>query len=221
MAFRAEVRRALAAPLGGPLGRRLGAAAGTVIVGDARGEARDEVALAELIEALARAGVPRGRQLVLLAGGEGAPAAVTARRLRLVLGVPVVAHDPAGAHFVAGRDAGGAPIELDDELREAEEVAIAGRFAADAGGRVSGGPAALWPGLAPAAAAATLARELEALPATERAAATLARAAPALAAATVGFALLWSAHDPPRVRAGEAASVFAACVREGWLAARS
>ena len=212
--FRESVRRALADADGGPLGRRIRAATITAIIADARGDVRDAAAIAELVEALERAGVPRGRQFVLLGSDppDLAAARDAARSLRASLGIPVLAHDPAGrARFLAGTLESGVPVELDDELREAEEVVLAGRFAAGESGELRGGPALLWPGLASARARA-------ARSAAPDAASALAEAASAMALAPVDFALVWSAHTEPRVRAGTPGVVFAACVRDGWLA---
>jgi hypothetical protein len=216
MAFRAEVRRALAAPLGGPLGRILHLPALTAVVADGREGEREAVALAELLDALVRVGVPRGRQLVLLAH---APAGASAR-LRAILGVPVIAHDPErSSAWVAGELDQGAALELDDDLREAEEVVLVGGCAADPRMGLRGGPAALWPGLGSAAAQAAHAASLPAEPAT-RAAAALANCRAALAHVPAALALLWDARDPPRVKAGVTSAVLDACEAEGWFTPR-
>jgi hypothetical protein len=212
-AFRAAVREALARAEGGPLGRRIRAATVTAIVADARGDERDTEALAELVGALERAGVPRGRQFVLL-GAEAPDAGVAKARasaLRASLGVVVMAHDPeARSRFAAGVLPSGAPVELDDELREAEEVLVVGRFGRAADGSLRGGPALVWPGLASARARA-------ARPVPGDALGGLREAEAALAFAPADFALFWSGDEPPRVRAGTPAAVAAACVSEGWL----
>jgi len=218
--FRARILAALDAPLGGPLARVVRAAAGTAIVVEMDEPDRTGIALAELVGALARSGVPRGRQLVLLTGTGGGDGGEAARALRSALGVPVFRHEEPGAAFVAGRLADGTPVELDDELREAEDVIVAGLFAAAEHDGVRGGPAAIWPGLAPRAARETLARELAVL---ERGARPLAAYERSLAAASVappGFALLWSAHEPPEVVAGEAREAFTRAVARGWIDAR-
>ena len=223
MAFRAEVRRALAAPLGGSLSRRFGAATVTALVGNARGDERDVVALAELMDALVRVGVPRGRMLLLLAGERpgDADASGRARELRDTLGVPVITHDGEhGAHFRVGALANGVEIQLDDELREAEAIVVVGRFSGEIEAGVCGGPAALVPGLASAATRRALlagqagsqsgvAARIEAVLAAAREACTLA---------PVDFALLWSDDDPPRVLAGVGTEVFDRCVEQGWIA---
>jgi hypothetical protein len=211
--FRAAVRAALAAAAGGPLGRRIRGGTITAIVADAHAGEHERIALEELVDALERAGVPRGRQFVLLGDAEAGalPAKEAARTLRSRLGVPVLAHDPAvRASFHAGDLADGTPVELDDELREAEEVVIAVRLV---GGR--GGAAAVWPGLASAAARRAEAAALEALPAGLRERARGERARAALALAGPGFALAWDEGVPPRVRAGDPAAVLA----EGALSA--
>ncbi len=215
--FRAAVRAALADAAGGPLGRRIRAATITAIVADARGDERDAIALTELVDALERAGVPRGRQFVLLGSADAGalPAREAARRLRARLGIAVLAHDPLSrASFHAGDLADGTRVELDDELREAEEVVIAGRFAA---GR--GGPAAIWPGLASVAARRVETAALAALPADRREPERHARACAAHALASAGFALVWGSGEPPRVLAGDPAAVFAQGIAAGWLAA--
>jgi len=214
MAFRARVRRALEAPLGGSLASRFGAATVTALVGDARGDERDAVALAEMMDALVTAGVPRGRMFVLLAHERpdaGGPAA-RARELRETLGVPVLLHDgERGAHFRAGALADGLEVELDDELREAEAIVVVGCFRGDGQAGVCGGPAALLPGLASTATRRTLAgHDLDA-------ASVLAAARATCALAPVDFALVWSEDDPPRVLAGEGAAVFDRCDADGWI----
>lgn len=220
MSFRGAVRRALADPLGGRLARHFAIPAVTAIVADAGFGEPERIALAELAEAMARAGVPRGRLFVLLAGA-GAPdpgLRPRAKELRDLLGVPVLPHDPAKAAFEAGRLEDGLPLAFDDELREAEAVVACGRFGAGRDGSLHGGPAALLPGLASAATRAALAERLGAIadPAA-RARAACAAALGALAHVPVDFALVWDDGDPPAVRAGEARAVFEACVAEGWL----
>ena len=205
--FRAAVRNALAEAEGGPLGRRIRAATITAIVADARGDEHDAVALEELVGALERAGVPRGRQFVLLGDVDTRvlPAREAARTLRARLGIPVLAHDPASrASFHAGDLADGTRVVLDDELREAEEIVIAGRIAAD-----RGGPAAVWPGLASTAARWAESAAVAALPANHREDERRARACAALALASACFVLVWDGDAPPRVRAGEPATVLA------------
>lgn len=221
MSFRGSVRRALADPLGGSMARHFAIPAVTAIVADGECGEADRVALAELTEAMVRAGVPRGRMFALLTSG-AAPepsARERARALRDLLGMPVIAHDPAQAGFEPGSFAGGVPLALDDELREAEAVVACGRFGADRNGHLQGGPAALLPGLAGAASRAALAETLAACPDAEaRSRAALAAALEALGHVPVDFALVWNADDPAVVRAGEGRAVFAACVADGWAA---
>ena len=123
--FRARVLEAVRNPLDGTLGSRFVAPLVTWLVADA--SAGDELvdALAGTMTALERVGVLRGRQYVLL-GGEQVPAdaKTRARALRGALGVPVLVHDPTREGFVAGTLADGTPIELDDELREAEAIVV-------------------------------------------------------------------------------------------------
>ena len=128
----------------------------------------------------------------------------------------MLAHDPAArSGFHAGTLADGTPVELDDELREAEEVVIVGRLTGDRRGGLRGGPALLWPGLASARARTARARRCG-LP-------------PAALAERRAHARRWRSHrrisrwsgaldDPPRVTAGEPAvlAVFG-CVRARGL----
>jgi len=220
VSFRGAVRRSLADPLGGRLARHFAIPAVTAIVADAILGEPERVALAELVDAMAGAGVPRGRTFVLLAGGgvpdEGVRA--RARELRGLLGVPVLPHDPAKAGFEAGRLDDGLALAFDDELREAESVVVCGRFGVGRDGTLHGGPAALLPGLASAATRAALAERLRAIadPAA-RARAAYAAALGALAHVPADFALVWSDGDPPAVRAGEGRAVFEACAADGWL----
>ncbi len=152
------MRAALADPDTAALARRFPAPLMTALVADACEPGRElEIALAETIAALDRVGVPRGRQFVLLGGDPvTADAAARTRSLRAFLGVPVLAHAPGRAGFVAGRLASGAPIELDDELREAEAIVTVGGWSARADGP-RGGPALLCPGVAAAATRAAFA----------------------------------------------------------------
>lgn len=147
-AFARALDHALREPVGAPLGALLHAPTVTAIVADPRDEARLPQALACLLAALERAGIPRGRCFVLLAADEGAaPARELAARLRTALAIPVIAHDPArSACFVAGRTREGAAIEVNDELREAE--AIVGIASVRAG--VDASRALIVDGLAPA-----------------------------------------------------------------------
>jgi nickel-dependent lactate racemase len=220
--FRAAVRRALADPLGGPLARHFAVPAVTAIVADGDAGEPGAVALAELTEAMVRVGVPRGRMFVLLTGAAtpGARERERARELRDTLGMAVIPHDPVQAAFEPGRLAGGAPLALDDELREAEAVVVCGRFAADARGGLHGGPAALLPGLASAEARAAHEAALPAGGPAARAAAALAASLAVLEHVTVDFALAWSGGDPPEVMAGAGREVFDACVASGWAAPR-
>ncbi len=121
--FRARLAAALAAPLDGPLAARFVAPLVTALVAYADEGPELADALAGVSEALERVGVPRGRQYVLLTGDADPLAGPErARTLRAALGMPVLVHDPARAGFFAGRLPGGEPLELDDELREAEAV---------------------------------------------------------------------------------------------------
>jgi len=146
--------RALAAPEGADLRTAIPMPAQTALVVDpALGE--DAVALAVVVGALARQGIPRGRLDVIVAAlaDRGSERAL-ARRLAPVLGVPTVhARDPLhGDHFPAGV-IGSVAIELDDVLREAEAVIVA-----TAGGE------APWRAVVPGLASAWSARALAARP---------------------------------------------------------
>ncbi len=222
MSFRGSVRRALESPSGGSLARHFAIPAVTAIAAEGSGDEREAVALAELTEAMVRAGVPRGRQYVLLAGAAapGTAERERARELRATLGVPVIAHDPGQAGFEPGRLAGGAPLALDDELREAAAVVVCGRFAADPRGDLRGGPAALLPGLSSAATRAAYEAALPAGDPSTRAAAALAAAGAVLDHVLVDFALVWSDGDPPEVLSGPGREVFAAAAEAGWLKPR-
>ena len=219
MAFRNSVRRALAAPLGGELRAMFAAPLITAIIADGQADERAETAVVELAEALVQAGLPRGRMFTLLTGG--GPAGVTprerARELHDTLGMPVLVHDPArSAHSRAGVLSAGTPLELDDELREAEAVVVVGRFGTDPKQAVRGGFCAYVPGLASQACAAALAID-PAQPWTERVALASARGREAAALIRTDFALLWSDDDPPRVLAGAGDVVFAKAIADGWL----
>ena len=133
--FRAAVRVALAAPLDGPLTARFVAPCVTALVVHADAGEELVAGLAEIIAALERVGVPRGRQYVLLAG-DGIPgdAARRVNVLRDALGVPVLVHDASRAGFAAGRLPDGSALELDDELREAEAIVVLASIAPEHGG---------------------------------------------------------------------------------------
>ena len=216
MAFRALVRSALADPLGGPLSRRFTAPLVTAVVGSAQGDRQEDIALVETLDALARAGIPRGRMFVLLAGEEVPSPATRARAqsLRLVLGVPVLPHDPdRDAHYVAGHTSSGVAVRLDDELREAEALVVVGEMARDRVRGPHGGPLQIHPGLAARASAAA-----QGAGAADGHALATAREASAIVG--VDFALVWNQGDPPQVRAGEGLALFDALLAEGWLSAR-
>jgi len=153
----AGVARAVRAALGclarepeGALAARFTAPLVTAIVAEDTDDEWLVPALDEVSRALERVGVPRGRQFVLLGQDGGANASrvrAHAARLRDALSLAAFAHDPAGVVYTAGRAADGTPIELDDELREAEAMICIGRGFA-AAGRVLGGPYLLAPGVA-------------------------------------------------------------------------
>jgi hypothetical protein len=205
--FAERVRSALAAPEAGPLAARFTAPLMTVLVADTGDHpVRLALALAELIRALDRIGVPRARQFVLLGGDPPAPAASErVRALREALGVPVLASVPARAGFVAGRLADGTPIELDDELREAEAIVTVGSWSRDAAAP-RGGAALLCPGVAsaPTRAAYAAAR-------ARGDGAAWAFALAAERAAPVDLSLAWD--DAGQVIAASGRSAFAAHAR--------
>ncbi len=205
-AFRVAVRQALADAYGGPLARRIVAGTTTAIVADACGDVLDDVALEEVSAALVRAGVPRGRQFVLLGSEVPAVARAGARAsgLRAQLGIPVIAHDPDGPCYVAGHLPDGRRVEFDDELREAEEVLFVGRcMRVVPDGR--GGTGTVWPGVAGRAsrgdADGAPAGSLDAVLASI----TVRDLLP------VDFALVWNGEGPLRVRAGTPATAVASC----------
>ncbi len=131
-AFRAQIEAAAMAPADGTLGSRFVAPLVTWLVADARAGEELGDALAGTMRALERVGVLRGRQFVLLGGAPFDDVAQTAargraRELRTRLGVPVLVHDLTREGFAAGTLPDGTPLELDDELREAEAiVSVAG-----------------------------------------------------------------------------------------------
>ena len=223
MAFRGAVRRALTVPVGGSMASQFAIPAVTAIVADGDAGEPGAVALAELTDAMMRAGVARGRMFVLLAfaSAPGLRERDRARELRGMLGVPVLPHDPAKAAFEPGRLAAGVPLALEDELREAEAVVVCGRFGADVRGTVRGGPAALLPGLASVSTRAAYDAALPAGPPAERAAAALAASRAVLEHVHVDFALVWSGGDPPEVMAGAGREVFEACAAAGWTSPRA
>jgi hypothetical protein len=146
-AFGDAVREALRAPGGRSLAAHFPAPLVTALVagGPEREQGRLTQALATTLEALERAGVPRGRQFVLLARGAGREPHLEPARLRAALGVPVLVHDPDGPHFTAGRASDGGGFEVDDELREAEALLVLGPEVAP--GNADGGLGLLCPGV--------------------------------------------------------------------------
>ncbi len=212
VAFRRSVRAALATPEDGPLTQRFVAPLITAIVagiGDGTIETL-EIALDELVVALATMGVPRGRQFVLLASPAGEELAAEPARLRDVLGIPVFAHTPDGTSFVAGRTPAGVPLELDDELREAEAIVTVG-LATASPGQLRGGPFLLCPGVASARTAAAWQAACE--PGGLAGALAFALAVEALA--PVDLALTWDAAG--RASAARGRARFAALARQAGL----
>ena len=213
MSDAAGVARAVRAALGclarepeGALAARFTAPLVTAIVAEST---NDEW----LVPALERVGVPRGRQFVLLGQDGGANASrvrAHAARLRDALSLAAFAHDPAGVVYTAGRAADGTPIELDDELREAEAMICIGRGFA-AAGRVLGGPYLLAPGVA--SGRTRRAFEQARSRAGERAALALALEAESLAPVDLAVC-----HDDRgHVVAGRGRERFAALAREAGL----
>jgi len=201
------------APEGG-LAARFTAPLVTAIVAEAVDDPRLVPALAEVSSALERVGVPRGRQFVLL-GHDGAASAPDVRaraaQLRRTLSLAAFAHEPDGATFTAGRAGDGTPLELDDELREAEGVLCMGRGFA-AAGRVVGGPYLLVPGVASARTRLALAGARAR--GGERAALEFALAAEV--ALPVDLAVCWD--EQGRVVAGRGRERFAALARAAGFA---
>jgi hypothetical protein len=204
--FAARVSSALASPVGGPLATRFVAPLVTALVVEASEPERLLPALAETSRALAAVGVPRGRQFVLLGGPEsgsgGSPAPALARDLARALGIHVHIHTPTGPCFTVGRLDDGTPIELDDELREAEAIVVVGRCAS-AAGAMRGGPWLIVPGVASAVTRRALAAARTG--GGERAALAFSLAAEMLA--PVDLAVLWD--DAGVVVAGAARALFA------------
>lgn len=211
MAFRAEIRRALATPVGAKLSQVFYAPRVTVLVADAQGGERDVMALSELADALVRVGTARGRQMTILAGADrpGDALRERARMLRATLGMPVVVHDPGAASpYSPGSVESVGPLGLDDELREAEAVVVVGRFSRGMAGAMHGGPALLLPGLADADTRERF----------RKAGAGDALSFAVLDHVEVDFALVWDSGDPSRARAGAGRETLLQCVAEGWLA---
>lgn len=222
MSFRGAVRRALAVPMGATLAQRFPAPHVTVLVGDADLRSHDEVALAEVAEALTRVGLPRGRMMTLLAGTEPLDAArrERAREMHDILGMPVVLHDPiGGASFAVGTTASGFTIQLDDELREAEAVVVVGEFANDHARGVHGGPFALLPGLASDETRERWANQMKASGEGSTDAWLLESAREVLALVKVDLALVWDESDPPQVRTG-GGDLLESLLVQGWGAAK-
>lgn len=201
------VARALATPEDGPLGAQFPAALVTAIVAWAAPGERDRLApaLRATITRLVTLGVPQGRQYVLLAAEPDGRSAIGGD-LRDTLGVPVIAHDPAGACFVAGRTADGSALEFSDELREAEALVVVGP-AMDAGAVPAGGPFLLCPGVGATRTRDAWRASLE----RGGVAAALAFALEAERALPVQLAVLWDTEG--RVVAGGGRERFAAAAR--------
>ena len=212
-AFSLRVREALVAPEGSSLATLFTAPLVTALVVDfaeARADERVRLALLEVSAALGRVGVPRGRQFVLMGGTVHASAPGVKEWLAGLgrqLALPVFAHDPTRG-FTAGRTPSREPIQLDDELREAEAILCIGRGFATAG-RVHGGPFLLVPGVA--SLATIQAWEARRAEAGEGGALALALAAEEHA--PVDLAISWDARGD-RVRAGRGRTQFAALARE-------
>lgn len=193
----AAVDAALAAPEGRPLAARFAVPAITALVTSAAEPAAVlEGVLGRLIHALAAAGVPRGRQFVLLVPErDPAAAAALVAPLRHALGVPVLVHTPGGATFRAGALAEGTPLHVDDELREAEALVLVGR--------TEHAPWLLWPGVAGPEARAMW----QHVRASAGDATALALAASAETQVPADLVLWWD--DPARVHAGGFAALVA------------
>ena len=211
-----DVRRELA-ELGGVLASLFAAPLVTALVVDAEDAVSVpgfETAMLEVRDALERVGVPRGRQFVLVGGRQPEPAHLPAARrdqLRERLALPVLVHDPAGPSFTAGRLGSGTPIELDDELREAEAIVCAGSYGLEPA-EVRGGPYLLVPGVASLATRRALAAERAR--AGERAAFGFALAAEVHA--PVDLAVLWGRAGD--VIAGPGRALFSGLAERGGFA---
>jgi hypothetical protein len=199
---------ALATPVGASLAQVLHAPFVTVLLADRDGGPDALAALAVARDALARAGIAPGRQMVLLAseGPALAEPKARAREWRAALGLPVVIHDPARAAWSPFGEVAGVPLLLDDELREAEAVVAVSALRPHARGVARGGSALLVPGVAaPATRAAWLAPVADHI---------------VTAGFRVDFALCWDGDDPARAWAGAAPRVWEhAIAAPGWRVA--
>jgi hypothetical protein len=211
--FGPRLRRALARPEGRSLATYFTAPLVTALVVDfteASFNQRLGHALPEVRDALERVGVPRGRQFVLVGGEPQDPGPQGSRllaRMREALSLPVFMHDPARS-FAAGRTPAGVPIELDDELREAEAIVCVGECRWSWGTLVRGGPFMLVPGVA--SLATRQAFEARRAESGHRGAVGFALAAESLA--PVDLAVTWDAMGG-HVRAGRGRTQFAALAR--------
>jgi hypothetical protein len=98
----------------------------TVLVVDDEQPEAAELALERMTRALDRAGIGARRRLVLVPARTGAPAPPgLLDRLARAAASPALAHDAVrSAGFSPGRDAGGVPLVVNDELREAELIVV-------------------------------------------------------------------------------------------------
>lgn len=157
-----------------------------------------------VVATLETAGVPRGRQFVLFVHADGSRPAGDAQAWRAALGMPVLFHDPEGTTFVVERAP--IPVELDDELREAEAILTVGP-AEGTPGHLEGGPLLLCPGAVGArtAAAWQRLRESAGLASALELSLMIERLAP------VDLAVTWDAQG--RVTVAPGAERFAALAR--------
>jgi len=210
--FEERVRQALAAF---PVAAHFPAPYLTFIVADNDAPAdRLEPALAATVDALAAAGIPETRIDIMLGSvaGDVTPANRTpaVEGLRVGRHIWVELHNAQSWGFTAGRLPDGTPVELNDELREAEAIVVVGPVASSPAGPV-GGVAHLVPGVATAATRLAFER---ARAQGARAAWDFARAAEALA--PVNLALCWDAAG--HVTVGRGADLFAAHARAAGCA---
>lgn len=164
--------------------------------------------LLAVVTTLESVGVRRGRQFVLFVRADGARTAGDPRAWRQALEIPVLFHDPAEPTFSVRQ--GETPIDLDDELREAEAIVTMGPAEVEPGG-VTGGPFLLCPGAAGARTVERwdLIRDLHGLEAAMGFSREVERLAP------VDLAITWDATGEVTVAPG--GERFAALARAaGW-----
>lgn len=200
-AFGEAVRRALAAPAGVALPVALHAPTVTAVVASPHHLPWVEAALGVVLRALPRAGIAGGRTGVIFASEGGEPpraVEAAAARVRQAFGVPALVHRPGAPCFGVGTTSGGVPVELDDELREAEAIVTVGAVGGTSPCGWDGGPSLLFPGLCSARTREEIRARYESLEWYRR------QEADARALAPVDYGVAWSILGKPYlVFAGE------------------